>query len=59
MPEENKYTVEDGFMSKAEMIEGKYAIFVPHQSDFCLSFQKIEGNPYKGTDAYTKHKIEM
>lgn len=31
LPKENKYIVGGGFMSRKEMINGKYAIFVPHQ----------------------------
>lgn len=47
LPEENKYIVEGGFMSRKEMINGKYAIFVPHYSDYHLTFQKMGGHTYK------------
>lgn len=44
---ENKYIVKNDFMSREEMTESKYAIFVPNQSDLCLPSSKMEGHPYK------------
>jgi len=44
LPEENKYIVEDGFMSREEIIESKYAIFVPHHSDL-FTFPENERSP--------------